>query len=143
MDGIPLGYLGYTFGLSTTPVSLIDRIEIYKGVVPVQLAGDALGGAINVVSPVVPEDWSGTLSYQTGSFGTHRTAGELSYSHKKNGLFVLTNEFLDHVKNNYKVTVDIPNEKGKTTATEVPRFHDAYRAAGGRLTVGIRDRKLL
>ena len=42
MDGIPLKFNGYTFGISTVPVNLIDHIEIYKGVVPIQFGADAL-----------------------------------------------------------------------------------------------------
>src|SRR5690606_14910437 len=43
-DGIPMDYLGESFSISALPVNILDRIEIYKGVLPVHLGADALGG---------------------------------------------------------------------------------------------------
>ena len=51
LDGIPLDFVGYSFGIANVPVNLIDRVEIYKGVVPIRFGADALGGAVNLVSP--------------------------------------------------------------------------------------------
>jgi len=50
MDGVPAANYGQSFSLNSIPPALIERIEIYKGVVPGYLADDALGGAINVVT---------------------------------------------------------------------------------------------
>ena len=49
IDGIPMDNFGSSLTLNNIPVNLISRIEIYKGVVPVRLGADALGGAINIV----------------------------------------------------------------------------------------------
>lgn len=49
IDGIPISTYGSSFNLNSIPPALIDRIEVYKGVVPAHLADDALGGAINVI----------------------------------------------------------------------------------------------
>lgn len=49
-DGVPLDYLGPAFTLENIPVSGLDRVEIYKGVLPASLGADALGGAVNLVS---------------------------------------------------------------------------------------------
>ncbi len=40
-NGIPLNYTPYSFGIANVPVNMIDRVEIYKGVVPVQFGADA------------------------------------------------------------------------------------------------------
>ena len=50
LDGIPLDTKGSGVSLSNLPVNIIDRIEIYKGVVPANLGTDALGGAINIIT---------------------------------------------------------------------------------------------
>ncbi|MDA4805310.1 TonB-dependent receptor plug domain-containing protein, partial [Enterobacter hormaechei] len=38
IDGVPLEMLGKGVDLSTLPVNMADRVEIYKGVVPVHLS---------------------------------------------------------------------------------------------------------
>lgn len=138
MDGIPLDMMGYTSGIANVPVNLVDRVEIYKGVVPVDLGADALGGAVNLVTP---KEFSnrGDFSYQVGSFGTHRLAlsGERTLNTK--GLFVRGSAFYDYAKNNYEVDVEVVGEGGKLTEATVPRFHDAYSAQGIRGTLGLRD----
>lgn len=50
LDGMPLDSKGSGMSLANLPVGIIDRIEVYKGVVPAHLGTDALGGAINIVT---------------------------------------------------------------------------------------------
>ncbi len=45
-----MDYLGTSLTLNNIPPSMIERIEVYKGVVPVHLGADALGGAVNIVT---------------------------------------------------------------------------------------------
>ena len=45
-----MDYFGSSYSINNFPVSLVDRIDVYKGVVPVELGSDALGGAINLVT---------------------------------------------------------------------------------------------
>ena len=45
-DGVPLEGVGTSFGLNNIPVSYANRIEVYKGVVPVGFGTDAIGGVI-------------------------------------------------------------------------------------------------
>ncbi|MGY0039562.1 TonB-dependent receptor plug domain-containing protein [Pedobacter sp. NJ-S-72] len=54
LDGIPMENFGSSFQLNNIPVNFADRIEVYKGVVPVWLGGDALGGAVNIVTNTDP-----------------------------------------------------------------------------------------
>src|SRR5690606_24842701 len=73
LDGIPLDFMGYPFGLANVPVNLVDRVEIYRGVVPVRFGADALGGAINLVSDrSIKAGTHGAASLQVGSFDTYR-----------------------------------------------------------------------
>src|SRR5262249_26254995 len=51
LDGVPLDVAGFGLGLQNMPVGLVERLEIYRGVVPIRFGADALGGAINLVSP--------------------------------------------------------------------------------------------
>src|SRR5690606_1593015 len=49
-DGIPLDYMGDGYNIASLPLEALERIEVYKGVLPVSLGADALGGAVNLVS---------------------------------------------------------------------------------------------
>ena len=42
IDGVPQEGVGQSFGLNNIPVSFADRIEVYKGVVPVGFGTDAI-----------------------------------------------------------------------------------------------------
>ncbi len=140
-NGVPLDFTLYSFGIANAPVNAIKQIEVYKGVVPIQFGADALGGAINLVSPSVYDGWSGSVSYQVGSFNTHRSTANLAYSNNNNGLFISAGGFHDFTNNNYKIDVAIPNEQGQLQQETVKRFHDGYKAFGTNLKVGIQNRK--
>lgn len=49
IDGISISTYGESFSLNSIPPALIERIEVYKGVIPAHLADDALGELINVI----------------------------------------------------------------------------------------------
>lgn len=140
LEGIPLECHGYTFGIATVPVNLIDRVEVYKGVVPIEFGADALGGAVNLITPKIKSGFSGSFSAQAGSFGTYRTSLILSEYNQKTGFFIKGGGFYDTSKNNYKVDVDVPDDVGKIKKVTVPRFHDSYKGYGLQLTTGVKDR---
>ena len=48
IDGVPQEGAGTAFDLNNIPVNFAERIEVYKGVVPVGFGSDALGGVINI-----------------------------------------------------------------------------------------------
>ncbi len=50
IDGVPLELAGYGTGVANVPVGLVQRIDVHRGVVPIALGADALGGAIDLVS---------------------------------------------------------------------------------------------
>lgn len=141
LDGIPLNYSPYSFGMANVPVNNIEQVEIYKGVVPIQFGADALGGAVNLVTANVPEGFSGSASYQVGSFGTQRVTSDIKYFHPRSGWFVDAGGFYDYADNNYEVDVAVADEKGKLREVTVPRFHDTYLAYGINIAAGVRDRK--
>ncbi|PXY42423.1 ligand-gated channel protein [Flavobacterium cheongpyeongense] len=140
IDGIPLEYRGFNFGIATIPLNLIDRVEVYKGVVPIEFGADALGGAVNLVTPKIKSGFSGSFSTQAGSFGTYRTSILLNNYNEKTGFFIKGGGFYDTSKNNYKVDVDVADDVGKIKNVTVPRFHDAYKGYGMQLTTGVKDR---
>ena len=50
IDGVALDSKGTGINITNLPLSIIDHVEIYKGVIPATLGSDALGGAINIVT---------------------------------------------------------------------------------------------
>jgi len=140
VNGLPLAYAGFGFNAANVPVDFVDRVEVYRGVVPVRFGGDALGGAINLVTE--PEKLRGkaSLSYQIGSFATYRTTAAGQYYDARSGFFARTNAFLDHAKNNYPIDVRIPDARGRLSDARVVRFHDGYAARGVALEGGVANR---
>jgi outer membrane cobalamin receptor len=86
VDGVPLDTKGSGVTLANLPVSMIDHVEIYKGVVPTWLSSDALGGAINIVTHRKRTNYL-DASYGAGSYHTHKgdISGQLVL---KNGLTI-------------------------------------------------------
>lgn len=145
IDGVPASNYGSSFSLNSIPPSLIERVEVYKGVVPGYLSEDALGGAINVILKKRRKN-SLTTSYSVGSFNTHQWNATGSYRWE-NGLTVDGSVFYNYSDNNYKVWGDdiyFVNEKGtikESNGKKVKRFHDAYESFGGKFNVGWTDVK--
>ena len=139
VDGVPLRAMGYTFGIANIPVNLVNRVEVYKGVVPIRFGADALGGAVNIVSNESFEGTGGTISYQFGSFRTHRLAFNAYHQPLKASYFVRASGFYDYTKNNYKIDVEVPDARGKLTERTIRRFHDDYLARGINVDFGIKD----
>ncbi len=139
LDGVPLAVAGFPFGIANVPVNFVDRIEIYRGVVPVRFGADALGGAVNLVTADRPGS-SASASYQVGSFGTHRVTAAGKHQDDRTGLYVGGSAFLDLAKNDYDVDVQATNSVGRPYDATVPRFHDAYRAFGAFAQGGVVQR---
>lgn len=139
IDGIPLDYLGSGMGLNALPINLVERIEVYKGVVPIELGADALGGAIHIITRQDVRTYL-DASYGVGSFGTQQAS--LNARHVDSSGFLLGfNGFFNHSNNTYQVDVDIPDAFGTPRKTRVRRFHDRFTNYLGRVEVGFQNQK--
>ncbi|WP_130856985.1 TonB-dependent receptor [Olivibacter jilunii] len=126
IDGIPMDNFGSSFQINNIPINLAERVEVYKGVVPVWLGSDALGGAVNIVTDNSKQNYL-DASYSYGSFNTHRSAVNLAYTSPKGFTFRL-NAFQNYSDNDYKVTVtetDLYTQQIYQNI-KVRRFHDNY-----------------
>jgi vitamin B12 transporter len=140
LDGVPLELAGYPLGIANVPVNLVDRVEVFRGVVPIRFGADALGGAVNLVSPEARRSYLGA-SYQLGSFGIHRATIDGRYRHEPSGFVFGGSAFLDVAKNDYEVDdVKVASADGGERSVTARRFHDGYRAFGGTVEVGVLDR---
>lgn len=129
IDGVPQEGVGSSFSLNNIPVNFADRIEVYRGVVPVGFGTDAIGGIINIVTPRRQRRWFLDASYSYGSFNTHKSYVNFGQT-LANGLKYEINAFHNYSDNDYRV--DSPVEDFATGAinrkkTEhVKRFNDTY-----------------
>jgi outer membrane receptor protein involved in Fe transport len=120
---------GNAFSLDDIPLQLVDRIEIYKGVVPARFGGDGLGAAINVVTRE-PSGGYADLGYTTGSHGTHQLATVAQRPFARLGLDVAGSLNLDRAANDYSM------ESPFIPGLLIRRDHDQFRrlSAAGVLT---------
>lgn len=125
MDGVPMQGNSSSFQLNNIPVSLAERIEVYKGVVPVEFGGDAIGGAINIVTNRTTNTFL-DASYSYGSFNTHRSNIILGHTTPKGFSFQL-NAYQTYSDNDYKIKSRlITNGQYSRETFEFKRFHAAY-----------------
>jgi outer membrane receptor protein involved in Fe transport len=141
IDGIPLISSGTSLTFNNIPVNLIERAEVYKGVVPVYLGADALGGAVNIVTKQSLKNFF-DASWSFGSFNTHRLALNGRFYNSNSGFTFTGRAFYNYSDNNYKVEVRVVNpETGSYGDPEnVRRFHDAYNSRMVQLESGFMDR---
>lgn len=129
IDGVPQEGVGGAFSLNNIPAGYADRIEVYRGVVPVGFGADALGGVVNIVTNKSRRTWFADASYSFGSFNTHRSSVNAGQT-LQNGIMWEVYAFQNYSDNNYKV--DAPVEDfvtgriDRTKLERVERFHDTY-----------------
>ncbi|SDM19640.1 TonB-dependent receptor [Siphonobacter aquaeclarae] len=142
LDGIPMDNFGSSLTLNNIPVNLADRIEVYKGVTPIWLGADALGGAVNIITNKKTRNYL-DVSYSYGSFNTHRTAVTGAYTHAKSGFTVLANLFQNYSDNNYRVHTGVTDLVTSVIGPEqrLRRFHDNYRSETMQAEAGFTGKK--
>lgn len=128
IDGNAADVAGDAFSLDDIPLQLVERIEVYKGVVPARFGGDGLGAAVNVVT-IHPEGGYLDVGYAAGSYGQH----QLSATVKRrlgSGFEGSLSVNLDRAENDYVM------ESPYLTDIRIRRDHDQFErlVAGGSLT---------
>ena len=104
VDEIPMSQLSNFVALNDIPTNMIERIEVYKGIVPYKFGGSALGGAVNVVTKEYPPVYF-DFSYELGSFNTHQVSTVFKRTDHKTGLQLGIGGAFSFSKNNYKMTL--------------------------------------
>ncbi len=129
IDGVPQEGVGSSFGLNNIPVNFAERIEVYRGVVPVGFGADAIGGVINIVTPRRQRRWFIDASYSYGSFNTHKSYVNFGQT-LANGFKYEINAFQNYSDNNYWVDTPVQDfETGvinRRKKQHVQRFNDTY-----------------
>lgn len=144
IDGVPQEGVGSSFGLNNIPVNYAERIEVYKGVVPVGFGTDAIGGVINIVTKKNQKRWFLDASYSYGSFNTHKSYVNFGQTFQ-NGLTYEINVFQNYSDNNYYVDTPVKDFTtgaiNKKKIEHVKRFHDTYHNEAVIGKIGVVDKK--
>lgn len=141
LDGMPLDAKGTGMTLANLPVNIIERVEIYKGVIPASFGSDALGGAVNIITNRSSRNYL-DFSYGIGSFHTHKADFSAQYTGRKTGLVIKPVISANYSKNDYLMRgVKVRNEERTAfVIKDLPRFHDDYLSLFGQLEAGVQDR---
>lgn len=144
IDGVPQEGVGSSFGLNNIPVNFADRIEVYKGVVPVGFGTDAIGGVINIVTNKKRRRCFLDASYSYGSFNTHKSNVNFGQTFK-NGFTYEINAFQNYSDNDYHIEAPVEDfETGRIDRDKkvrVKRFNDTYHNEAIVGKVGVVDKK--
>lgn len=147
IDGVPQEGAGTAFDLNNIPVNFAERIEVYKGVVPVGFGTDALGGVVNIVTNKKRRNWFLDASYSYGSFNTHKSYVNFGQTFK-NGLMYEINAFQNYSDNDYYIDNYITEfgDDGITESTDkkkiyhVKRFNDTFHNEAVIGKIGVMDK---
>lgn len=120
VDGTSLSDQSDFLALNDIPVDMIDRIEIYKGVVPAKLGGSSMGGAVNLVLKEYPTHYA-DVSYGYESFNTHRVSTVFKRNIRDLGLIFGVGGGYTSSDNDYEM--EVPSQTG----LRVRRKHDAFQ----------------
>lgn len=144
IDGVPQEGVGSSFGLNNIPVNYAERIEVYKGVVPVGFGTDAIGGVINIITKKNRNKWFLDASYSYGSFNTHKSYVNFGQTFRS-GLTYEINVFQNYSDNNYYVDTPVKDFTtgaiNKKKIEHVKCFHDTYHNEAVIGKIGFVDKK--
>lgn len=120
IDETPLSDQSDFIDLNDIPVDMIERIEIYKGIVPAKFGGSSMGGAVNLVIKEYPDKYA-DISYLIESFNTHKVQSVLKRNLKEKGLIFGLGGGYTYSDNDY--TMNSPYVEG----LKIKRNHDTFK----------------
>ena len=120
-DGIPMSTSDGAFSLDEIPIDIIERIEVYKSIIPARFGCDGLGGAVNIVTKEFSTDYL-DASYELGSYQTHKGSVFSRKNFPKSGILLGAGGYYTSAKNDYSFRV--PERENLL----VRRDHDRFRS---------------
>lgn len=121
VDGMPYNTDDGTFSIDDIPIELIDRIEVYKSIIPARFGADGLGGAINIITKEFTTDYIDATA-QAGSFGTKYVSTILRKNIPEKGILLGAGAYYNYADNDYYFKV--PEREN----LRVKRDHDLYKS---------------
>ncbi|MFH1007560.1 MAG: TonB-dependent receptor [Candidatus Latescibacterota bacterium] len=138
LDGVLLNStLGGGVDVGNIPLSHVERVEVYKGATPVELGGEAIGGAINIVTQSPDRRRVGIGAFG-GTFGTAKANWILSEKKEKLGLLFA----MDYVRsdNNFRFLDDNGTRYNQEDDTWMQRRNNDFQGfnAIGKIDYALR-----
>lgn len=140
IDGIPMDTKGEGVNLDNIPLNTVERVELYKGVVPAYLGADALGGAVNIITKRQQHNYI-DASYGGGSFNTHTADINAQLTVPGSKIVVRPTLSLSSSDNSYTMKdVEVwSEEESKYILANKRRFHDKYFSLFTQLEFRVTD----
>ena len=138
--------------MNNIPVNFAERIEVYKGVVPVEFGTDAIGGVVNIVTNKNRRSWFADAAYSYGSFNTHRSYVNFGQTFKSGFMYEI-NAFQNYSDNDYYINNWVREFEIKEDGSvhkfpvdendirRVRRFNDAFHNEGVMGKIGFVGKK--
>ena len=136
IDGAPADGFGSSMSFNNFPVNMIERVDVYKGITPIFLGGDVLGGAINIITKREKVKFI-DASYSYGTFNTHQLSlsGRFTF---KNHVALNVTSFFNHSDNDYRMKVKSADSVTYVVRNlAVKRPHNAYTSGGINFETGV------
>jgi vitamin B12 transporter len=128
IDGAPLNAPDGSFAIDDIPLHVIERIEVYKGVVPAKFGGDGLGGAVNIVIVDLPPRYI-DASYAVASYNQHKAHIIAKTYFEKPGIEWGIGLLGQFAENDYLMPLPPSLWDPDTGRTHARRDHDRYQEA--------------
>ncbi|PIF06304.1 MAG: TonB-dependent receptor [Draconibacterium sp.] len=126
IDDTPMNDNSDFIDINDIPTDMIDRIEIYKGVVPARFSGSAMGGAVNIVIKEYPARYA-DMSYGLESFNTHKFQTVIKRNLEEKGIEIGGGGFYTYSDNDYIM------ESPHARRLRIKRNHDKFKKIVGAL----------
>jgi len=132
LDGIPLSQAqDQTVNLADLPLDSVQRIDVYRGTVPVGFGGGGIGGVVNLVTKPASATPSTELSAGYGSFETRKVVA--SHTQEVGGFDLLAHVTYLGSKGDFTYNDDNGTPQNPTDDTRTTRINNAFNSVGALL----------
>jgi outer membrane cobalamin receptor len=132
LDGIPLSQAqDQTVNLADLPLDSLQRIEVYRGTVPVGFGGGGIGGVVNLVTKPPSATPSTELSAGYGSFETRKVVA--SHTQELGGFDVLAHLTYLGSQGDFTYQTDNGTPQNPHDDFTATRMNNAFNSVGGLL----------
>jgi iron complex outermembrane receptor protein len=130
LDGVPLSQSqDQTVDLSTLPLDSLERIDVYRGTIPVGFGGGGIGGVVNLVTKAPSATPSTELQAGYGSFETRKIVA--SHTQRVGDYDVLGHVTYLGSKGDFTYFNDNGTPENPTDDRETTRINNQFDAVGG------------
>ncbi|HSP98188.1 MAG TPA: TonB-dependent receptor [Candidatus Dormibacteraeota bacterium] len=130
LDGVPLSQSqDQTVDLSTLPLDSLERIDVYRGTIPVGFGGGGIGGVVNLVTKPPSATPSTELKAGYGSFETRKVVA--THTQEVDGFDVLGHVTYLGSKGDFTYFNDNGTPENPSDDRETTRINNQFDAVGG------------